>query len=65
MNTSSSASDCSSDLNSECDTFHELLRFEKAKNPYFGIPAANRQKDKKKQTEVYCKLCSKKLNLSW
>ena len=32
---------------------------------YFGFPATNGQyleKDKKKRTEVYCKLCPKKLN---
>ena len=69
MSTSSSASGCSSDSNSECcETFRELLRLEKVKSPvwdYFGFPAANGQyleKDKKKQTEVYCKLCPKKLN---
>jgi len=57
-----------SDSYSTSDSRRELLKLEKAKNPvweYFGFPAENGQyleKDKKKRTKVYCKLCPKELN---
>ena len=66
---SGASSDSSSDSSSECrDSPRELLKLEKAKSPvweYFGFPAENGQyleKDKKKRTEVYCRLCLKKMN---
>ena len=56
---------CNTDLSGE---HHELLPLDKAKSSiweYFGFPAKNgdfTEKDKKKRTEVHCKLCPRRLN---
>ena len=70
MSSSSSASD--KDYNSKAtktsSDLHELLPLEKAKSTvwqYFGFPAENgefTEKDRKKRSEVFCKLCPKKMN---
>jgi len=60
----------SSDSTSSSDSseHRELLPLDKAKNgvwQYFGFPATNAdfaERDKKKRTEVFCKLCPNKLN---
>ena len=60
----SSVSDC---FSSETSESNQLLPLEKAKSAvwdYFVFPAENgefREKEKKKQTEVHCKLCPKRV----
>ena len=56
---------CSTDSSGEC---RELLPLDKAKSSmweYFGFPAKNgdfAKKDKKKRTEVQCKVCPRRIN---
>ena len=56
---------CSTDSSGER---RELLPLDKAKSSvweYFGFPAKNgdfAKKDKKKRTEIHCKLCPRRIN---
>ena len=67
--TKSITSDCIDSESGDSTREHcELLPLEKAKSSiwkHFGFPAQDREfkeKDKKKCTTVYCKLCPRKLN---
>ena len=68
MSSSSYASDYNSEASESSNELRELLPLEKAKSTvweYFGFPAENgefTEKDKKKRSEVFCKLCPKKMN---
>ena len=68
MSSSSCASNYNSEASESSNELRELLPLEKAKSTvweYFGFPAENgefTEKDKKKRSEVFCKLCPKKMN---
>ena len=67
-----SVSECGNSSNKSTESIEansdvEFISLEKAKSAvwdYFGFPAVNgqfKEKEKKKRTEVYCKLCPKRI----
>ena len=68
MSNSSCASNYNSEVSESSNELCKLLPLEKAKSTiweYFGLLTENgefTEKDKKKWSEVFCKLCPKKMN---